>query len=153
MWIAFKLLYLWHHRQPARAEVEVNLRCELLSNYCIFDITDNLFTLPAKRKLVVNCFQIIVSLTSQTTPKIKTLLSQMLWIAFKLLYLWHHRQLLTPTEIAVWSCELLSNYCIFDITDNSGQFVSMSSSVVNCFQIIVSLTSQTTRKLCIVRIV
>ena len=94
--------------------------CELLSNYCIFDITDNPFGGRGTPKGVVNCFRIIVSLTSQTT------------------------QARTPTRVV--SCELLSNYCIFDITDNQSIYGLLHPVVVNCFRIIVSLTSQTTNE-------
>ena len=41
--------------------------CELLSNYCIFDIIDNSLVWQTPLLLVVNCFQIIVSLTLLTT--------------------------------------------------------------------------------------
>ncbi len=43
-------------------------------------------------------------------------------------------------------CELLSNYCIFDIIDNNIDDATYTNGVVNCFQIIVSLTLLTTSK-------
>ena len=92
--------------------------CELLSNYCIFDIWNNLYFVHIFHNLVVNCFQIIVSLTSETTFAKRSYTLYSLWIAFKLLYLWHLKQLATSTINVVLSCELLSNYCIFDIWNN-----------------------------------
>ena len=32
------------------------------------------------------------------------------------------------------SCELLSNYCIFDIIDNARQAMQDAHAVVNCFR-------------------
>ncbi len=68
------------------------MSCELLSNYCIFDIIDNTTLCYSFIVPVVNCFQIIVSLTLLTTQRLPC------WV-------WRR-------------CELLSNYCIFDIIDN-----------------------------------
>ena len=53
----------------------------------------------------------------------------------------------TKKAILVDTNALLSNYCIFDITDNYGYFVIARLIVVNCFQIIVSLILLTTNKL------
>ena len=141
----------------------------MLSNYCIFDIIDNSIAKAPDDQEVVNCFQIIVSLTLLTTisriGEIRAsceLLSnycifdiidnsltchqvlQALWIAFKLLYLWHYWQLLPKYCLAPVRCELLSNYCIFDIIDNVPSPPPVGIPVVNCFQIIVSLTLLTT---------
>ena len=93
--------------------------CELLSNYCIFDIADNAYLENQNTTNVVNCFQIIVSLILQTTLKKNKNIKQ--------------------------CCELLSNYCIFDIADNFRKINYKRRLVVNCFQIIVSLILQTTR--------
>ena len=118
LWIAFKLLYLWHLKQRE----------------------DTIYTLTH----VVNCFQIIVSLTSETTWWYGTLKLVSLWIAFKLLYLWHLKQLSSNIIKRLVGCELLSNYCIFDIWNNKSKELNKKDIVVNCFQIIVSLTSETT---------
>ena len=146
LWIALRLLYLWHYRQHWCSSAKLWMCCELLSDYCIFDITDNWDIFVTLRKRVVNCFQIIVSLTSQTTTPINIESTQLLWIAFRLLYLWHHRQRGMTNWMRTYCCELLSDYCIFDITDNSYRRKRTGKEVVNCFQIIVSLTSQTTSK-------
>ena len=90
----------------------------MLSNYCIFDIIDNINLGGAPLSEVVNCFQIIVSLTLLTT--------------------------VTPAYTLKVRCELLSNYCIFDIIDNHLVLRLSEDRVVNCFQIIVSLTLLTT---------
>ena len=92
LWIAFELLYLWHCRQLSHKNTTKRLGCELLSNYCIFDIVDN---------IVNTLWRVWV-----------------LWIAFELLYLWHCRQPGCHLSMMAFCCELLSNYCIFDIVDN-----------------------------------
>jgi len=98
LWIAFKKLYLWYSEQP------------------------NIVRL--NNKVVVNCFQKIVSLIFWTTPVYTEPLSGELWIAFKKLYLWYSEQ---QEAWQSWSCK-----------------------VVNCFQKIVSLIFWTTslRMLC-----
>ena len=143
--------------------------CELLSNYCIFDIIDNLLQASLMPTQVVNCFQIIVSLTLLTTRGSFPRNPLQLWIAFKLLYLWHYWQLTVFNIGLQICCELLSNYCIFDIIDNysisataegvlwiafkllylwhywqPSNVRNLLPEVVNCFQIIVSLTLLTT---------
>ena len=170
LWIAFKLLYLWHYWQhlirlhigrfvvncfqiivsltlltTPKTVVGLAVCCELLSNYCIFDIIDNPSISLKLPHPVVNCFQIIVSLTLLTTASLSASLSIMLWIAFKLLYLWHYWQQGLQVCPAALRCELLSNYCIFDIIDNGFELKESYFKVVNCFQIIVSLTLLTTR--------
>ena len=77
LWIAFKLLYLWHYWQH-------NCSCY-------------------HERYVVNCFQIIVSLTLLTTANFFYVSLYGLWIAFKLLYLWHYWQL-------TWRNNVLHNY-------------------------------------------
>ena len=94
------------------------LRCELLSKNCIFDILNNVSGIRVSSRLVVNCFQKIVSLIFWTTDDVARengfsceLLSkncifdilnnteehlqehELLWIAFKKLYLWYSEQL------------------------------------------------------------
>ena len=118
LWIAFKLLYLWHLTQLIVHSFLFPICCELLSNYCIFDIWHNLL--------------------------IGLMMMYMLWIAFKLLYLWHLTQPQSNTLQLLTGCELLSNYCIFDIWHNPSSHFALQQCVVNCFQIIVSLTSDTT---------
>ena len=140
LWIAFKLLYLWHYWQPNANLYKRIVCCELLSNYCIFDIIDNNHMWPIPIRTVVNCFQIIVSLTLLTTNPRYENMAITLWIAFKLLYLWHYWQQWWIMKKMFSGCELLSNYCIFDIIDNDGYYRICDDCVVNCFQIIVSLT-------------
>jgi len=92
----------------------------------------------------VNCFQKIVSLIFWTTPLATTSKLLSLWIAFKKLYLWYSEQRKSKRWKRVWSCELLSKNCIFDILNNSTSIPKSVLAVVNCFQKIVSLIFWTT---------
>ena len=87
LWIAFKKLYLWYSEQPKKQ--------------------------GSKDTIVVNCFQKIVSLIFWTTNTIISQAIELLWIAFKKLYLWYSEQPLL----------MIGSACY----------------VVNCFQKIVSL--------------
>ena len=69
----------------------------------------------------------------------------MLWIAFKKLYLWYSEQLKFFHCFYVFSCELLSKNCIFDILNNKATDEKREQEVVNCFQKIVSLIFWTTK--------
>jgi len=118
LWIAFKKLYLWYSEQPVPPKSPASCSCELLSKNCIFDILNNDISKGTYIILVVNCFQKIVSLIFWTT---------VLFVRFHLA-----------------CCELLSKNCIFDILNNTIYAGKLPTSVVNCFQKIVSLIFWTT---------
>ena len=63
--------------------------CELLSKWGIFDISNNVWSDVYWSDNVVNCFQNEVSLISVTTTFIQHTCCSMLWIAFKMRYLWY----------------------------------------------------------------
>ena len=140
----FQIIVSLTSETTRRYHLHFDACCELLSNYCIFDIWNNLVIWNPQISFVVNCFQIIVSLTSETTKQQHYKETCWLWIAFKLLYLWHLKQQIERIEQKRHCCELLSNYCIFDIWNNKSKELNKKDIVVNCFQIIVSLTSETT---------
>ena len=95
------------------------MRCELLSNFCIFDILNNRNINGTTLNQVVNCFQISVSLIFWTTGAKIAEIRKVLWIAFKFLYLWYSEQPALQPRLSDSSCELLSNFCIFDILNNT----------------------------------
>ena len=92
LWIAFKKLYLWYSEQRIFILNHHGESCELLSKNCIFDILNNAPDFFNTSKYVVNCFQKIVSLIFWTTYPVHILLPNLLWIAFKKLYLWYSEQ-------------------------------------------------------------
>ncbi len=218
LWIAFKLLSLWRQKQPfwwkTLKEAVVNcfqiiifvtsettdilqrsekIGCELLSNYYLCDVRNNFRPSGMRVKVVVNCFQIIIFVTSETTLRANILqifscellsnyylcdvrnnalkeitTSEQLWIAFKLLSLWRQKQLFllgvlphfvvncfqiiifvtsetTAPFFSIWSvcCELLSNYYLCDVRNNYLPNLIRVAKVVNCFQFIVFVTSET----------
>jgi len=146
LWIAFKKLYLWYSEQlyitiysllgvvncfqkivslifwtTFQRMVTDGRSCELLSKNCIFDILNNSNWNTIIKVLVVNCFQKIVSLIFWTTTE--------------------------NGGVRSYRCELLSKNCIFDILNNHCKFNILMSTVVNCFQKIVSLIFWTTTAL------
>ena len=70
------------------------------------------------KKEVVNCFQIIIFVTSEAT-------------------------MLRLHNIHA-SCELLSNYYLCDVRSNKTELKGVNGMVVNCFQIIIFVTSEAT---------
>ena len=96
LWIAFKKLYLWYSEQRRVEDVWTANGCELLSKNCIFDILNNSLLVGDVTSKVVNCFQKIVSLIFWTTDSPLLSINDLLWIAFKKLYLWYSEQPTIP---------------------------------------------------------
>ena len=92
----------------------------------------------------MNCFQNSVSLIPTTTPLNKFKPVGMLWIAFRIQYLWYQQQLWKINPIRPISCELLSEFSIFDTNNNNKHLMKSGGVVVNCFQNSVSLIPTTT---------
>ena len=92
LWIAFRIQYLWYQQQPVSLKRQRYLRCELLSEFSIFDTNNNKLILLLKQQLVVNCFQNSVSLIPTTTQTANDRVSELLWIAFRIQYLWYQQQ-------------------------------------------------------------
>ncbi len=120
LWIAFKLLSLWRQKQ---------LYIDMVS-----------------MRIVVNCFQIIIFVTSETTNGLQKAIHEALWIAFKLLSLWRQKQPYSIYGVIECGCELLSNYYLCDVRNNKMASNGLVALVVNCFQIIIFVTSETTKK-------
>ena len=144
LWIAFKLLSLWRQKQRGEEGERNDRRCELLSNYYLCDVRSNKFRFIMKTRPVVNCFQIIIFVTSEATSSNKSRQPTMLWIAFKLLSLWRQKQLPCDIWFKSMCCELLSNYYLCDVRSNTIAAKARLNWVVNCFQIIIFVTSEAT---------
>ena len=102
-----------------------------------------------RMKAVVNCFQKFVSLWRRTSQYFEWDMRELLWIAFKNLYLCDGEHQFTVLVKRSIGCELLSKICIFVTaniwnTDNAAACI-----VVNCFQKFVSLWRRTSRHSCI----
>ncbi len=119
LWIAFKLLSLWRQKQQDLRDVLRWYSCELLSNYYLCDVRNNKLFEINYTKIVVNCFQIIIFVTSETTCCAVKIANWRLWIAFKLLSLWRQKQHRLISYLLGGSCELLSNYYLCDVRNNS----------------------------------
>ena len=94
--------------------------CELLSKFVIFAVANNYSRVSCFNSNVVNCFQNLLSLQSQTTKM-------------------HHRS-------GILRCELLSKFVIFAVANNGVSSAIQNLFVVNCFQNLLSLQSQTTQR-------
>ena len=135
LWIAFKLLFLCRQKQQNSLFLAQYESCELLSNYYFCVARNNVASNDCSEPPVVNCFQIIIFVSPETTPERYwyqhqscELLSNyyfcvarnniinhkvkfyVLWIAFKLLFLCRQKQQFTKNGTHAKSCELLSNY-------------------------------------------
>ena len=118
LWIAFKNYYLRDEGQPKEILNSLPEGCELLSKIIIFVMKDNASTSLLLASIVVNCFQKLLSSWWRTTKLIKTLMYQMLWIAFKNYYLRDEGQQDFVNIINAGCCELLSKIIIFVMKDN-----------------------------------
>ena len=105
---------------------------------------DNWKCLSLFWKVVVNCFQKLLSSWWRTTAEIKQGFEAVLWIAFKNYYLRDEGQLKVSFNPSLPSCELLSKIIIFVMKDNEPQKEPSMDCVVNCFQKLLSSWWRTT---------
>ena len=120
--------------------------CELLSNYYFCVARNNKHRVNEETLLVVNCFQIIIFVSPETTMHDANINYVGLWIAFKLLFLCRQKQLPTPRRCLKQGCELLSNYYFCVARNNTAGKIFKQDFVVNCFQIIIFVSPETTYK-------
>ena len=118
LWIAFKIYYLCSRKQP--------------------------FLSGRWERCVVNCFQNLLSLQSETTIILSPIVWLMLWIAFKIYYLCSRKQQSIKSLWNTIRCELLSKFIIFAVGNNMEPTILHVLKVVNCFQNLLSLQSETT---------
>ena len=144
LWIAFRIQYLWYQQQPVNPISGATGRCELLSEFSIFDTNNNTKSTWGVERIVVNCFQNSVSLIPTTTWKCHSILPTLLWIAFRIQYLWYQQQPVLTSDVLRVGCELLSEFSIFDTNNNQCNDFRIRINVVNCFQNSVSLIPTTT---------
>ena len=173
LWIAFRIQYLWYQQQPYFELSESWTGCELLSEFSIFDTNNNMEEIRTAPEYVVNCFQNSVSLIPTTTNwyvnrrtvmlwiafRIQYLWYQQqhhnkrycsnpkLWIAFRIQYLWYQQQHICKSWLLADCCELLSEFSIFDTNNNFQLSIMLLLTVVNCFQNSVSLIPTTTMEM------
>jgi len=118
LWFAFKKLYLYSELQH---HIHINAfwsSCDLLSKNCIFTLNYNQFYFLSVDRIVVICFQKIVSLLWITTKSNAIASQKKLWFAFKKLYLYSELQLDRFVYLQYRSCDLLSKNCIFTLNYN-----------------------------------
>ena len=144
LWIAFRIQYLWYQQQQICCTWSNDWCCELLSEFSIFDTNNNKCNGCSICQIVVNCFQNSVSLIPTTTSLFSTGTTLSLWIAFRIQYLWYQQQPETSSKEGDGSCELLSEFSIFDTNNNLFRWSASDTYVVNCFQNSVSLIPTTT---------
>ena len=120
LWIAFKNYYLRDEGQRKWRCSNTTSCCELLSKIIIFVMKDNFWWLIKCLRLVVNCFQKLLSSWWRTTVIKYSLYSSLLWIAFKNYYLRDEGQPERWQKRSLICCELLSKIIIFVMKDNGG---------------------------------
>ena len=134
MWIAFKLVSLFHYEQHKGKIFSTNVvvncfqisifvplrtannscRCSYFPLWIAFKLV-SLFHYEQQAVLhqfqdsVVNCFQISIFVPLRTANNIANTFKTMLWIAFKLVSLFHYEQLFRDILLRYTGCELLSN--------------------------------------------
>ena len=118
MWIAFKNYYLRDEEQHNEKYTNIRNRCELLSKIIIFVTRNNFGDFLLCIKVVVNCFQKLLSSWRGTT------------------YF-----LMNPQYQC---CELLSKIIIFVTRNNMHEWQLQHHRVVNCFQKLLSSWRGTT---------
>ena len=83
----------------------------------------------------MNCFRITIFDRRNTTTMTRINTRHQLWIAFELLSLTDAIQLQLATTVSEYSCELLSNYYLWQTQYNNHADAPEPPLVVNCFRI------------------
>ena len=144
LWIAFKNYYLRDTKQPSSNFGNVSYSCELLSKIIIFVTRNNDSEEIIVTDYVVNCFQKLLSSWHETTKLFSAVISNSLWIAFKNYYLRDTKQQTWKIYLLSSCCELLSKIIIFVTRNNTRQKNTGITTVVNCFQKLLSSWHETT---------
>ena len=144
LWIAFKNYYLRDEEQLTANDVKNLVGCELLSKIIIFVTRNNNHKFSHLLGGVVNCFQKLLSSWRGTTLEVLMKMFSVLWIAFKNYYLRDEEQRLGISGDVVERCELLSKIIIFVTRNNQKRQPATKSTVVNCFQKLLSSWRGTT---------
>ena len=144
LWIAFKNYYLRDTTQLVKFLCFLDTSCELLSKIIIFVTRHNLNEAGYKPWTVVNCFQKLLSSWHDTTRQRESMNRTPLWIAFKNYYLRDTTQQYSQCLKHYYCCELLSKIIIFVTRHNDNNYQHPSSTVVNCFQKLLSSWHDTT---------
>ena len=144
LWIAFKIVYLRDTTQHFGFNCYFQPSCELLSKLFIFVTRHNFVWVLNSDILVVNCFQNCLSSWHDTTVTNGNTIGNLLWIAFKIVYLRDTTQQFCKIVRNIQSCELLSKLFIFVTRHNTAEFFNFLPCVVNCFQNCLSSWHDTT---------
>ncbi len=149
LWIVFKLYFYIVFDNICCTSVMPFIGCELLSNCIFISVFDNSKIWQMKKRLVVNCFQIVFLYRSLTTQASYPCPSPWLWIVFKLYFyigLWQQIKKVALYYLLLWIAFWI---CIFiSVFDNNSYCRKANSFVVNCFQIVFLYRSLTTPKIC-----
>ena len=119
LWIAFKLVSLRQERQQT----------------CIFSMSE----------IVVNCFQISIFAPRKTTLARVLCVRKALWIAFKLVSLRQERQLAAGNPLPRIQLWIAFKLVSLRQERQPNYFASVTTLVVNCFQISIFAPRKTTR--------
>ena len=145
LWIAFKNYYLRDTTQQRKLISNILTCCELLSKIIIFVTRHNRNRFICFCNGVVNCFQKLLSSWHDTTERSGVTVKGLLWIAFKNYYLRDTTQLVDNPVVVNNRCELLSKIIIFVTRHNIDYGLNGVTTVVNCFQKLLSSWHDTTK--------
>ena len=138
-----KLLSSWHDTTQPGCLCSCIMLWIAFKNYYLRDTTQlNNFQMTCSG--VVNCFQKLLSSWHDTTYHDFIEFQFLLWIAFKNYYLRDTTQRSWMIELSRSCCELLSKIIIFVTRHNKPPKTANCSTVVNCFQKLLSSWHDTT---------
>ena len=95
----------------------------------------------------MNCFQNFIYIWPDTTLNGKILLTDKLWIAFKILFIFDLTQQRNIDIGTFRRCELLSKFYLYLTWHNDWKFFAIIPAVVNCFQNFIYIWPDTTHSL------
>ena len=144
LWFGYKKMYLWYSEQPAEIKAVSDYSCDLVTKKCIFDILNNVMSLTSLWLIVVIWLQKNVSLIFWTTAVGALDTTWGLWFGYKKMYLWYSEQQPPRVPEGLYSCDLVTKKCIFDILNNDVALAPFFDTVVIWLQKNVSLIFWTT---------
>ena len=144
LWFAWKFVPLWYQQQPRFFAALLDSSCDLLENSYLCGISNNPPARLTAYQDVVICLKIRTFVVSATTSTTSTLLTNLLWFAWKFVPLWYQQQQRNMEQRLNFCCDLLENSYLCGISNNRLISAKQRWAVVICLKIRTFVVSATT---------
>ena len=144
LWFAWKIVLLQYRKQRRFALSSRINGCDLLEKSYFCSIANNKTKRACWRCRVVICLKNRTFAVSQTTGNCKTLLTALLWFAWKIVLLQYRKQPPIACGKSLLGCDLLEKSYFCSIANNDNCRIGVCQVVVICLKNRTFAVSQTT---------